>query len=223
MFNRLKIRVLLTLGVSLCAVPLAAHGQGSSPHENQVDPPPSAAAPVDPVHSTTKPKSATDPSLDGYTIGEQDVLDIDVWKEKEISETVVVRPDGKIAIPLVNEIYVLGMTPLQLQSALTDRLAPFVTAPEVTVSVREINSRKVYLMGQVNHPGVFHINSTTTVYQILAQAGGLRDFAKRKKIYVLRKVEGKDVRLPFNYDAFIKGQPNGQDVVLLPGDSIVVP
>lgn len=170
-----------------------------------------------------KPKNAADPALIGYTIGEQDVLDIDVWKEKEISETVVVRPDGKIAIPLVNEIYVVGMTPLQLQQVLTERLEPFVTVPQVTVSVREIHSRKVYVTGQVAHPGVMHINSTTTVYEILAEAGGLKDFAKRKKIYVLRKTQGKEVRLPFNYDAFIKGRPGGQDFVLQPGDSIVVP
>jgi len=173
--------------------------------------------------SETKPKNADDPALVGYTIGEQDVLQIDVWKEKEISETVVVRPDGKIAIPLVNEIYVVGMTPLQLQQLLTEKLEPFVNVPQVTVSVREISSRKVYVTGQVIHPGVLHINSTTTVYEIIAQAGGLRDFAKRKKIYVLRKVAGQEVRLPFNYDAFIKGQPNGRDFVLQPGDSIIVP
>jgi polysaccharide export outer membrane protein len=171
----------------------------------------------------SRPKNAADPALAGYTIGEQDVLDINVWKEKEISETVVVRPDGKIAIPLVNEIYVVGMTPLQLEQVLTEKLEPFVTVPQVTVSVREINSRKVYVTGQVVHPGVLHINSTTTVYQILSEAGGLRDFAKRKKIYVLRKTGGKEVRLPFNYDAFIKGQASGQDFVLQPGDSIVVP
>jgi len=163
------------------------------------------------------------PDLAGYTIGEQDVLDIDVWKEKEISETVVVRPDGKIAIPLVNEIYVVGMTPRQLQELLAQKLEPFVTVPQVTVSVREIHSRKVYVTGQVAHPGVLHINSTTTVYEIISEAGGLKDFAKRKKIYVLRKADGKEIRIPFNYDAFIKGHPDGKDIVLQPGDSVVVP
>jgi polysaccharide export outer membrane protein len=115
------------------------------------------------------------------------------------------------------------MTPVQLQAELTKRLEPFVTVPQVSVSVREINSRKVYVMGQVGHEAVFHINSTTTVSQILVQAGGLREYAKRKKIYVLRSVDGKQVRLPFNYDSFIKGQKNGQDFVLRSGDTVVVP
>jgi|SRR5580704_566733 polysaccharide export outer membrane protein len=166
---------------------------------------------------------ADDPSLAGYTIGEQDVLDIDVWREKELSGQVVVRPDGKITVPLVNEIYVIGMTPLQLQTMLMDKLQPFVTAPQVTVAVHEINSRKVYLMGEVAHEGVFHINSTTTVSQIIAEAGGLHPYAKRNKIYVLRNVDGKQVRFPFNYDAVIKGKANSQDLVLKPGDKIVVP
>jgi polysaccharide export outer membrane protein len=176
-----------------------------------------------PTAKATKGIRADDPSLAGYTIGEQDVLDIDVWREKELSGQVVVRPDGKITVPLVNEIYVVGMTPLQLQTMLMDKLQPFVTAPQVTVAVHEINSRKVYLMGQVAHEGVFHINSTTTVSQIIAESGGLHPYAKRNKIYVLRNVDGKQVRFPFNYDAVIKGKANSQDLVLKPGDKIVVP
>jgi len=182
-----------------------------------------STTPADPPKSATKPKAAPDSAMVGYTIGEQDVLDINVWKEKELSGTVVVRPDGKITLPLVDEVDAVGKTPLQLQQALTERLQPFLTAPQVTVSVREINSRKVYLIGQVAHDGVFRINSTTTVFQILAQAGGLGQFAKRKKIYVLRNENGKQVRLPFNYDAVITGQNNNQDFVLKPNDTIVVP
>lgn len=214
-------RMLFVICALFCMtnLPAKAYAQDDEPRGTGNKPPRALAIPVDSVKGIT----ASDPSLAGYTIGEQDVLDIDVWKEKEMSETVVVRPDGKIAIPLVNEIYVVGMTPLQLQEVLTKRLEPFVTVPQVTVSVREINSRKVYLMGQVEHPGVFHINSTTTVYQIIAQAGGLRDFAKRKKIYVLRQVNGEEKRLPFNYDAVVKGLPNAVDPVLQPGDRIYVP
>ena len=166
---------------------------------------------------------ADDPSLTGYTIGEQDVLDIDVWREKELSGVVVVRPDGKITVTLVGEIYVIGMTPLQLQETLIQKLQPFVTAAQVTVSVKEINSRKVYLIGQVGRPGVFRINSTATVSEILAEAGGLRDYAKRKKIYVLRNDKGSEIRLPFNYDDVIKGKKGTKDIVLKPGDKIVVP
>jgi polysaccharide export outer membrane protein len=182
-----------------------------------------STAPAKPADSASKAIRADDPSLAGYTIGEQDVLDIDVWREKELTLQVVVRPDGKITVPLVNEVYVVGVTPLKLQDILTEKLQPFITAPQVTVSVREINSRKVYLIGQVAHIGVFHINSTTTVSQIIIEAGGLKEFAKRKKIYVLRNVNGKELKLAFNYDAVLKGQGNAQDVVLKPGDKIVVP
>ena len=184
---------------------------------------PRVAAQGDPKAADTKSMKAGDLALAGYTIGEQDELSIDVWKEKEMSETVVVRPDGKISLPLVGEVYVIGLTPVELQKLLTEKLGPFVTIPQVTVTVREIRSRKVYVTGQVYHPGAMEINSTTTVYQILAEAGGLRDFANRKKIYVLRKVGGKEVRIPFNYNAFVKGRSNAQDIVLQPGDSIVVP
>jgi polysaccharide biosynthesis/export protein len=158
-----------------------------------------------------------------YIIGEQDVLGIDVWKEKDISQTVVVRPDGKITIPLVDEVYVVGLTPLQLQSLLEEKLKPFLTVPQVTVIVKEISSRKVYLMGQVGRTGPFLINSTTTVLQLIAQAGGLRDFAKRKKIYIMRSENGKTEQFRFNYDEVIKGKRLEQNIVLRPGDTIVVP
>lgn len=158
-----------------------------------------------------------------YIIGEQDVLGIDVWKEKDISQTVVVRPDGKITIPLVDEVYVVGLTPLQLQTLLEDKLKPFLTVPQVTVIVKEISSRKVYLMGQVGRTGPFLINSTTTVLQLIAQAGGLRDFAKKKKIYIMRNENGKTEQFRFNYDDVIKGKRLEQNIILRPGDTVVVP
>ncbi|HXN17172.1 MAG TPA: polysaccharide biosynthesis/export family protein [Candidatus Binatus sp.] len=231
-------KTLLAAMVSFCVmVPLAKAQSGSSTGDKQTTTPPASSTPPSaalstkpaaagspkPANSNREGLRADDPSLNGYTIGEQDVLDIDVWREKELSGPVVVRPDGKITVPLVNEFYVIGLTPLQLEAALTEKLQPFVTAAQVTVTVREINSRKVYVIGQVVHEGVFKINSTTTVSQIIVQAGGLREFAKRKKIYVLRTVNGKHIRLPFNYDAVIKGQANGQDVVVKPDDKIIVP
>lgn len=199
--------------------------QAQAPSPSAAPPPQeqNSSKPANPTGKAAKGIKADDPSLAGYTIGEQDVLDIDVWREKELSGQVIVRPDGKITVPLVNEIYVVGMTPLQLQTMLADKLQPFVTTPQVTVVVHEINSRKIYLMGEVVHEGVFRINSTTTVSQIIAEAGGLHPYAKRNKIYVLRTVDGKQVRFPFNYDAVIKGKANSQDLVLKPGDKIVVP
>jgi polysaccharide biosynthesis/export protein len=158
-----------------------------------------------------------------YMIGEQDSLLITVWKEKEMSGDVIVRPDGKITVPLVGEIKVVGMTPVQLQTLLMEKLKPFVTVPQVTVSVAEIRSRKVYLIGHAAREGSFTINSSTTVLQIIAQAGGLRDFAKRKKIYILRQQGGQQVRFPFNYDNVIKGKSMQQNILLEPGDTIVVP
>jgi polysaccharide export outer membrane protein len=166
-------------------------------------------------------KAQLDPNA--YIIGEQDTLNITVWKEKEISGAVVVRPDGKITVPLVGEIQVAGMTPAQLQTVLTERLKPFVTIPQVTVAVIDIRSRKVYLIGHVAHEGPFMINSSTSVLQVIAEAGGLRDFAKRKKIYILRQQGNEQVCFPFNYDDVIKGKNIAQNILLQSGDTIVVP
>lgn len=174
-----------------------------------------------PLPATLNQQERLDPNA--YIIGEQDTLNITVWKEKEISGTVVVRPDGKITVPLVGEISVVGMTPAHLQALLTDKLKPFVTIPQVTVAVADIRSRKVYLIGHAAREGPFMINSSTTVLQVIAEAGGLRDFAKRKKIYILRQEGNAQVRFPFNYDDVIKGKNIDQNILLQPGDTVVVP
>lgn len=163
------------------------------------------------------------PLPDDYVIGEEDSLSITVWKEHDLSNGVVVRPDGIITVPLVGEMRVAGMTPLQLQSALTEKLKPFVTVPQVTVAVNSITSRKVYLIGQAAREGTFQLNTPTTVLQLIAQAGGLRDYAKRKKIYILRKHGAEQTRYSFNYDDVIRGRKIDQNILLAPGDTIVVP
>ncbi len=188
---------------------------GSSTHTV----PPSSAGSVPGTGTPEKPDA--DPNA--YIIGEQDALVITVWKEKEISGGVVVRPDGKITVPLVGEIKAVGMTPVQLQSVLAEKLKPFVTVPQVTVAVAEIRSRKVYLIGHAAREGPFMINSSTTILQLIAQAGGLKDFAKRKKIYILRKNGTEQLHIPFNYDDAIKGKRPEQNILLEPGDTIVVP
>ena len=190
------------------------------------DPPPSPASAMatpDIPAATSKVAQAPQRSPDDYVIGEQDVLTIIVWKERELSGQVVVRPDGKITLPLVNEIKVVGMTPAQLQALLTEKFKPFLTVPQVTVEVNQINSRKVYLIGEVQKTGTFPINSSTTVLEVIAEAGGLRDFAKRKDVYILRNLQGKQMRYPFNYDDVIRGKKTQQNIVLRPGDLIVVP
>jgi polysaccharide export outer membrane protein len=176
------------------------------------------AAQVEPA--ADKKSAATDAD---YKIGEQDVLNITVWKEPQLSGPVVVRPDGKISVPLIDEVQAAGLTPMELQNLLLEKLRPFLAVPKVSVSMREVNSRKVYVIGQVGHAGSFRINANTTVLQVLTDAGGLRDYANPKKIYVMRTVNGKPVRFPFHYDAVLKGQHYEENIVLQSGDTIVVP
>jgi polysaccharide export outer membrane protein len=163
------------------------------------------------------------PTPEDYVIGEEDVLTVTVWKEKDLSGSAVVRPDGKITVPLVGEIYVVGMKPAQLQKLLEEKFKPFITVAQVSVTVNQINSRKIYLIGQVVREGTVPINGSMTVLQVLAGAGGLRDFAKRKKIYLLRKQGNQEIRFPFDYDAAIRGRNTEQNIRVEPGDTIVVP
>jgi len=175
-----------------------------------------------PQPSTDSKKTSTG-DLPDYKIGEQDVLNITIWKEPQLSGSVVVRPDGKISLPLVDEVSAAGLTPLELQNVLVEKYRPYLTVPQVSVSAKEINSRKVYVIGQVAREGSFRINSNSTVLEILAEAGGLKDYANRKKIYVMRSVQGKQVRYPFNYEAVIRGEHYEENIVLQPGDKVVVP
>jgi polysaccharide biosynthesis/export protein len=159
-----------------------------------------------------------------YVIGESDVLDVDVWKEKEISRAIPVRPDGKISLPLIGEIQASGMTPLQLQDDITRRLKGFLANPEVTVIVTDPRSHHFNVVGQVAKPGTYPLTESMTVLDAIAATGGFRDFAKQTKIYVLRAMpDGTLARLPFNYKDAIKGKNLQDNVTLKPGDTIVVP
>lgn len=158
-----------------------------------------------------------------YKIGPQDVLRIDVWKEPDISRVIPVRPDGKISVPLVNDIQASGLTAMELAASLRESLSKYLTNPQVTVTVNEINSRRVYITGEVLHPGTFPLLPSMTVLQALSGAGGFTQFAKLKNIYVLRTESGKQVKHPFNYKEVVKGNLADQNISLLPGDVIVVP
>jgi polysaccharide biosynthesis/export protein len=158
---------------------------------------------------------------DTYRIGIGDQLQISVWHEHDLSLGVAVRPDGVITMPLLNDLYVVGQTPKELAMLLTEKLKPYVNEPQVTVSVSMIQSRKVYLVGQVGHQGAFPLNDGKTAFELITEAGGLGPFAKKNSIYILRVVGGKEQKIPFNYKKVISGQ--GQDVKLLPGDRVVVP
>ena len=166
-------------------------------------------------------KSATpDPN---YIIGPQDVIDVNVWKEADISRTIPVRPDGKISLPLLNDVQAAGMTPAQLGAQITASLKKYVTNPQVTVIVTAINSQRIYVLGEVTRPGAFPLLPGTTVLRGLSSAGGFTQFAKMKAIYVLRLENGKQVKYPFNYKNVVGGKNPEQDILLKAGDTIVVP
>jgi polysaccharide export outer membrane protein len=169
---------------------------------------------------TTKKSATADPN---YIIGAQDVLDISVWKEPDVSRMVPVRPDGKISLPLLNDVQAAGLTPVQLAAQLTESLKKYVTNPQVTVIVATINSQRVYILGEVTRPGAFPLLPGMSVLQALSSAGGFTQFAKVKNIFVRRVEDGRESKYPFNYKDVINGKRPEQDILLKAGDTIVVP
>ena len=157
-----------------------------------------------------------------YVIGSEDTLHVSVWKEPDLTATLPVRPDGKISLPLLNDVQASGLTPMQLASDLTTRLKKFVADPQVTVVVTQMNSQKVFLLGEVLHTGAVPLLPNMTVLQVLSTAG-FSQFANTKGIYVLRTENGKQDKLPFNYKAVVKGEHMEQNILLKPGDTVVVP
>jgi polysaccharide export outer membrane protein len=152
------------------------------------------------------------------------VLAINVWKEPEVTRTVPVRPDGKISLPLIGEVKAAGLTPPQLRAQLTTQLNKYIDNVEVAVIVQEARSHKFNVVGEVGKPGTYQLNGQMTVLDGIAMAGGLRDFAKKKDIYILRsQPDGSRIRLAFNYKDVIKGKNPEQNVLLSPRDTIVVP
>jgi polysaccharide export outer membrane protein len=183
-----------------------------------------AAAPnAEPAQKVDTP--ASKPHDDSFVIGNDDVLAINVWKEPDISRpTVPVRSDGKISLPLVGEVQAAGLTPLKLEKDIASKLKNFISEPEVTVMVQQVNSQKFNILGQVARPGSYVIANSPTVLDAIALAGGFRDFAKQKSIYVLRQnADGSQTRIPFNYKEVVKTQSPAQNIKLQPRDTIIVP
>ena len=178
-------------------------------------------------HSTTPSFAHSTSVLDidsKYVIGPDDVLAIDVWHEQELSRTLPVRLDGKISLPLLGEVTASGETPLQLQDFIAERLKEYLEHPHVTVIVQEPKSHSFNVVGEVQKPGAFVFGHTVSVVDAIAQAGGLRDFAKPKKMYVLRTMaDGSQHKLPVNYNDVIKGKKPSDNIVLQPHDTVVVP
>jgi polysaccharide export outer membrane protein len=214
---------------SLCAAVAASLliGGAASAQELAVAATPSvAAAPVEPTPpaapAATLVERAILSNANDYKIGPEDLLDISVWKNPELSRTVPVRPDGKVSLPLVNDIQAAGLTPTALRQQLIDRLAEFIPAPEVAVIVREVHSMKVAVVGSVKTPGRYEIKSAATVLEMIALAQGFTDFASRDRVVILRQENGESKRIPFNYRKVAAGDEQA-NLVVQPGDIIVVP
>jgi polysaccharide export outer membrane protein len=201
---------------SLVAQTQSANLKSVDPGSAEATKPVEVAKPAD----TAKP---AEPVPFGYIVGDSDVIRVNVWKEPEVSQTVVVRTDGNISLPLINEVRVSGLTPLQIQDMVGEKLKGFLNNPQVTVTVIEIRSKRAFITGEVARPGTYSLNAQTTVLQLIAQAGGFTPFAKRDGIVVLRTEEGKQMRLKFKYKEVIQGKKAEQNVVLHPGDTVVVP
>jgi len=168
--------------------------------------------------------SAQAPAQDSsYRIGPNDILNIFVWKEAELTRDVTVMPDGKITYPLIGEITAQGLTASELKKAIADRLQNFVTAPEVTVVVKESRSQVVYAIGKLTRPGPIALAPGMTVMQALSAAGGFTEWADTKNILIVRREGGKETQLRFNYKEFTSGEKLEQNILLKPGDTVVVP
>jgi polysaccharide biosynthesis/export protein len=194
------------------------------------------AAPAQPAASsapekTASEKTASDKATNGastsqagpeYVIGPEDALHIAVWKEADLTASLPVRPDGKISLPLLDDVQAAGLTPKQLADSITEKLKKYLADPRVTVVVTQINSKRIYLVGEVVHVGATPMLPNMTVLQALSSAG-LNQFANTKRIYVLRTENGKQRKLPVNYRKLVKGEQIEQNYLLQPGDTIVVP
>jgi polysaccharide biosynthesis/export protein len=186
---------------------LAQSAEGPKPGDN----------PARPAEGTQDAATPSD-----YVIGADDVLKISVWKEPDLSETLPVRPDGKISMPLLNDIPAAGLTPLQLKDSITEKLKKYIADPRVTVVVSAMNSRRIFVTGEVLHSGPMVLLPHMTMLQALSQAG-FSQFANLKAIYLLRTENGRQVKLPFNYKEVVKGNHQEQNLQLKPGDTLVVP
>lgn len=209
----------LTLPLMLaCSLVLPAWPQAPNPvseNANAV-----AGAPLnEPSVSVSISSVQTNPA---YEIGPNDVLHIAVWKEPDLTTTVPVRSDGMISVPLLNDVLASGLTPMELGALIAQRLKKYVDTPRVTVVVTQTNSHRVYVIGEVLHSGPLALQSNMTALQALATAG-LSQFANTKRIYILRTENSHEQKLPFNYRQVIKGEATSQNILLKPGDTIVVP
>jgi polysaccharide export outer membrane protein len=181
-----------------------------------------AARPATPAPAPPPPGAALVPPAD-YVIGSDDVLEVAFWKDQDLTGTVTVRPDGKITLPLLNDVQAAGLTPEQLRAKLTTEATRLFAEPNVMVRVKEIKSRFVTIVGEVTREGPVPIGNSMNVVQLISLAGGFTDFAKRKNVLIIRKEGQKSVTFKFNFEQVMKGQRLEQNIDLKPGDQVIVP
>jgi polysaccharide biosynthesis/export protein len=181
-----------------------------------------ASPPVPPVTGPASATASGAPLPADYVIGPEDVLTILFWRDKDLSADAVVRPDGKITLPLLNDLQAAGLTPEQLKDAVEEAASKYVADPTATVIVKEIRSRKVYVLGQVLKPGTVPLASEMTVLQLIAEVGGLQEYANKRDITIIRSENGRERRFKFNYNEVVQGRRLEQNILLKPGDTVVV-
>jgi len=208
--------------------------QAAPPSASQAAPPINQAAPPavqKPAPARPGQKPATPPATPvpapppppGYVIGPDDVLGVVFRYDRDMTADVTVRPDGMISLPMLNDIQAAGLTPEELRNRVTERAKQFISDPAVTVIVRTINSRKVFITGEVTRPGPYALTAPTTVIQLIAMAGGLTEFANKGKITIMRMENGRPVSYPFNYKDVMNRKNLKQNIELKPGDTVIVP
>ena len=218
----------MTAGIAALGCLLALPASGQAPKPEAPKPEAKKDSPT-PAKQDPKGKTAgaaempADPNAQPeYKVGVGDSLMISVWKEPEVSGEVMIRGDCRITIPLIKELEVCGMTPTEIQDLVVDRLGKFIAAPDVTVVLRQLNSRKVYFIGNVKRPGGMVLNGPITIAQALNDAGGLAEFANDKKVVIMRTKDGKQQQFIFNYRNFLHGKSMEGNILLEPGDTIIV-
>lgn len=228
-FASLALAALLLPATAVGQQPSAATEPPAGSQTQQVQPAPAQPVPAQPVGTpgTTavgQPAATAAPGVPpDYVIGPDDVLSIVFWEQQNHGGDVIVRPDGKITLPLINDVQAAGLTPEQLRQAIVTASTKFLRDPNVTVIVKQTNSRRVYVTGRVNRPGTYVITTPVTVLQMLALAGGVAEFAKKDEIVVMRTEAGQTNSHKFNYKDVIKGKKLEQNILLKPGDTVIVP
>jgi len=230
-----SLRTLLTLLVPLLAATPALYAQGAAAPAPTSQAPAAPAAPATGKPATGKPAPAQPTAKPpvaipagavvpaDYVIGPEDILTIVFWREKDLSSEVIVRPDGRISLPVLQDVTAAGLTPEQLRDSLTKTAERFVEDPNVTVVVKEINSRRVFITGQVAKPGPYNLNAPTTIVQLISMAGGLLEYADGKNIVIMRTENSNPVSYRFNYKEVIERKNLKQNIALKPGDTVLVP